>query len=62
MAFELLLRFELKDGSEAARLKTSVLNWLESRGQFDVVDGIIDGVDVSLTDDEFQSAVPQEGW
>lgn len=61
MAFELLLRFDLADFDEAARLKTSVLNWLESRGRFDVVDGIIDGVDVSLTDDELTTAVPEEG-
>ncbi len=58
MAFELLLSFELTCRAEAARLKTSVMNWLESRGRFDVVDGIIDGVDVPLTDAELAEAEP----
>lgn len=60
MAFELLLSFELTCRAEAARLKTSVMNWLESRGRFDVVDGVIDGVDVPLTDAELAEVEPQE--
>lgn len=39
----------------------SVLSWLEAKGRFDVVDGIIDGVDVLLTDDELATAKADDG-
>jgi ribosomal protein L11 methyltransferase len=59
MAFELLLSFELTSRVEAARIKTAVMNWLESRGRSDVVDGVIDGVDVPLTDTELAEVEPE---
>jgi ribosomal protein L11 methyltransferase len=56
MAFELLISFNVPDLSDAARLKASVLKWFESRGRFDVVDGIIDGIEIPLTEEEFARA------
>ena len=57
MAFELLISFNSPDLVDRARVKQRVLDWLESVGRTDYVEGIIDGVDIALTGQETDTGV-----
>jgi len=50
MAFELLVKFVSPDPPERQRIKSRALGWLESIGRFDVVEGVVDGVESGLSD------------
>lgn len=52
MSFELLISFTSKDLSDRAQTKRRVMSWLEACGRTDFVEGVIDGVDMELTDHE----------
>ena len=50
MAFELLVKFVSSDAPERERVKSLAMGWLESLGRFDVVEGVVDGVETGLSD------------
>jgi ribosomal protein L11 methyltransferase len=50
MAFELLVKFVSSDAPERERVKSLAMGWLESLGRFDVVEGVVDGVEIGLSD------------
>jgi ribosomal protein L11 methyltransferase len=52
MAYELMISFKSPDLSSRAQTKKRVTSWLEAIGRSDYVEGIIDGVDTQLTDEE----------
>lgn len=60
MAFELLVSFSSNEKSVNPLIKEHVMDWLEARGRYDVVEGIIDGVDMKLTDIELASSLTSE--
>ena len=52
MAFELLISFVEPDLNDRIHLKARVIEWLDSNGHSDLVDGVIDGLETPLTEDE----------
>jgi hypothetical protein len=60
MAFELLVNFTSPDISERLATKQRLMAWLESIGRDDYVEGVIDGVEIKLTDAESDSGFRDE--
>lgn len=50
MAFELVVKFVLPDAPGRELVKSRAIGWLESLGRFDVVEGVVDGVEIRLSD------------
>lgn len=61
MAFELKIKFLDQDLSDRAIVKARVSSWLEAIGRSDYVEGIIDGIEDALTEDEKSSGIVSEG-
>lgn len=57
MSYELLISFDPSSPSEQVQVKQHVLRWLELKGRGDYVEGIIDGVDIKLTETEEDTAL-----
>lgn len=55
MAFELLITFVDPDLQDRVQVKARVIQWLEANGRTDFVDGVIDGLETPITDDEAAS-------
>lgn len=55
MAFELLITFVDPDLVDRVRVKARVIEWLEANGRTDFVDGVIDGLETPISDDEATS-------
>lgn len=55
MSFELLIEFVGSVPSERQRVKTNVITWLDAIGRSDYVEGVIDGVEILLTDSELST-------
>ena len=60
MAYELLIKFVDQSADERIRTKTRVVRWLEAIGRCDFVEGVIDGLESIITDDEKSSGVVED--
>ena len=60
MAFELLVSFASNDPEEQAVLKRRVKDWLDAVGREDYVEGVIDGINTRLTEDEEVSGITSD--
>jgi ribosomal protein L11 methylase PrmA len=60
MAYELLIKFVDQSADERIRTKTRVVRWLEAIGRCDFVEGVIDGLESTITDDEKSSGVVED--
>ena len=56
MSFELLISFVSPDHDRRPIVKRHVMEWLDAKGRRDFVEGVIDGVDIKLTQEESDSA------
>jgi ribosomal protein L11 methylase PrmA len=57
MAYELLIKFVGQNSDERIQTKAMVVRWLEAMGRSDFVEGVIDGLGSSITDDEKSSGL-----
>lgn len=60
MIFELLIRFCDADEDKRLHVKAAVSAWLARKGRDDVVEGVVDGVDDSLSEREHRDAAIDE--
>lgn len=60
MAFELKIKFLDQDPADRALVKARVSSWLDAIGRSDYVEGVIDGINDALTDDEKSSGLVSE--
>jgi ribosomal protein L11 methyltransferase len=60
MAFELLISFQSPDPANRAQTKRRVAAWLDAVGRQDYVEGVIDGIDTSLTLEEEETGLTAE--
>jgi ribosomal protein L11 methyltransferase len=57
MAYELLIQFVAQNSDERVQTKARVIRWLEAIGRSDFVEGVIDGIESAITDDEKSSGL-----